>query len=130
MIAHAQAEFPIECCGALAGTIGTDGIARIERRYPFVNALGSPTAYLWEPKDVLDAARDMRARDIEIVAIYHSHPSTDPIPSHTDRDQYAEVRPFLGEVMHFIIGLREAAPVTRAWWLDGDERREAEWELV
>ncbi len=60
MVAHAQAELPNECCGFLAGKVGTDGIARIERRYPLVNALASPVAYLWEPKGLFAAVRDMR----------------------------------------------------------------------
>lgn len=130
MIAHAQAELPNECCGILAGTIGTDGIARIERRYPLVNAAASPIEYHWEPQGAFAASRSMRESGIEMLAIYHSHPTSDPIPSRTDRERYDEVRPMLGDVMHFIVGLRDAAPAVRAWWMNGDAHHEAEWEVV
>jgi [CysO sulfur-carrier protein]-S-L-cysteine hydrolase len=130
MIAQALAEFPNECCGLLAGTIGTGGIARAERRYPLVNELASPTEYLWEPKSRFAAERDMRPLGIEMLAIYHSHPATDPIPSRKDRDRYDEVRPLVGDLMHFIVGLRESVPEVRAWWLSHDDHREADWEVV
>jgi [CysO sulfur-carrier protein]-S-L-cysteine hydrolase len=130
MIAHAQAERPNECCGLLAGTIGTDGIARIERRYAMVNALASPIAYEWEARSHFAAVREMRPLGLETIAIYHSHPTSAPIPSRTDRERYAEARPVLGDVMHFVIGLAGGAPEVRAWWLEADSQHEAEWELV
>jgi proteasome lid subunit RPN8/RPN11 len=130
MVAQAQAELPNECCGLLAGTIGADGIARIERRFPMVNALASPIAFEWEPKTQFAAVRDMRPLGIEMLAIYHSHPTSDPIPSKKDRASYAEARPLLGDVMHFIVGLRESPPQVRGWWLERDASREADWEVV
>ncbi len=130
MIAHAQAELPNECCGILAGTIGTDGIGRISHRFSLVNAAASPTEYRWEPRGTLDAHRTMRALGIEMLAIYHSHPTSEPIPSRTDRERYDEVRPLLGDVMHFIVGLHGAEPAVRGWWLGADDSREAEWEVV
>jgi proteasome lid subunit RPN8/RPN11 len=125
MIAHAEAERPNECCGLLAGTIGTDGIGRIERRYPLVNALASPTEYESEPKSHFGAERDMRQRGIEMLAVYHSHPTSDPIPSKKDRERNLQ-----GDVVHFIVGLKGETPDVRGWWLTRDEHREAEWELA
>lgn len=130
MVAHAQAELPNECCGFLAGKVGTDGIARIERRYPLVNALASPVAYLWEPKGLFAAVRDMRPLDLEMLAIYHSHPASEPVPSRTDRERYAEVQPLVGDVMHFIVGLRDGTPQVRGWWLTAEDQRESDWEVV
>jgi proteasome lid subunit RPN8/RPN11 len=125
MIAQAQQELPNECCGILAGTIGTDGIARVERRYPLVNVLASPTEYESEPKSLLAAVRDMRDPGLDLLAVYHSHPASDPIPSRKDRE-----RNYMGDVMHFIIGLNRAAPLVRGWWLMEEDYREAEWEVV
>ena len=125
MVAHAQAELPNECCGLLAGTIGADGIARIECRYPLENALGSPTEYESEPRSHFVAVRDMHRRAIEMLAVYHSHPTSAPVPSRKDID-----RNLMGEgVMHFIVGLQGETPDIRAWWLTGDGSREAEWEV-
>ncbi len=125
MIAHAQAELPNECCGILAGTIGTDGIARIERRYSLVNALASPTEYESEPKSLFAAHRDMRAHGVDTVAVYHSHPTSEPVPSKKDVE-----RNYTGTQFHFIVGLKDAEPDVRGWWLTVEDYREAEWELV
>ena len=130
MVAQAQAELPNECCGCLAGTIGADGIARIERRYSLVNALASPIEYEWEPKSHFAAVRDMRPLELDILAIYHSHPTSEPLPSGKDRARYDEARPLLGDVMHFIVGLRETPPQVRGWWLERDSAQEADWEVV
>jgi [CysO sulfur-carrier protein]-S-L-cysteine hydrolase len=130
MVAQAQAELPNECCGLLAGTIGTDGIARIERRYPLINALASPIEYEWEPKSLFIAVRDMRPLSLDTLAIYHSHPMSDPIPSWKDRASYDQARPLLGDVMHFIVGMRETPSQVRGWWLERDSSQEADWDVI
>ncbi len=129
MIAQAQAELPNECCGLLAGTFGTDGTARAHHRYPLVNALASPSEYFAEAKGMLAAHRDMRANGWELLAVYHSHPTSAPFPSRKDRERYEEVRPVLGEVIHVIISLAEPSPDVRLWWLTEDESLPALYEL-
>jgi [CysO sulfur-carrier protein]-S-L-cysteine hydrolase len=130
MIAHAQADLPNECCGLLAGTIGADGIARIERRFAMVNALASPTEFEWEPKNHFAAVRELRRLGLDMLAIYHSHPTTHPVPSRKDCARYNEVRPLIGDLMHFIVGLHEGTPTVRGWWLARDDYLEAEWDVV
>jgi proteasome lid subunit RPN8/RPN11 len=136
MIAHAQADLPNECCGLLAGKPATDGTARAERHYPLVSDLDannpephplrpSPTEYLSTPKSMFAADKDMRALELEILVVYHSHPTSEPVPSKKDRE-----RNYLGEVMHFIIGLNGETPVVRAWWLTSEAHHEAEWEVI
>ncbi len=70
-------ELPNECCGLLAGRTIEDGyIAQATRHYPLRNELQSPTEYCSDPREMLDAEKDMRARGIEKLAVYHSHPTT------------------------------------------------------
>jgi len=124
MIAQARAELPNECCGLLAGKI-VAGRGVVAVRYPVKNELASPTEFESEPRDLFLAHKDMRRRGIELLAIYHSHPTTAPVPSARDRERnYSE------EVMNLIIGLASAPPLVRAWWLTADDFREAEWEVV
>jgi len=127
MLAQALAELPNECCGLLAGTLeGREGgapVGRVLRRYPLVNAAASGVEFLSEPQGLFAAVRDMRLLGLEIIAIYHSHPTTEPVPSRTDLE-----RNYYGpEVMNLIISLKGAEPQMRGWWLAAAHYREGEW---
>lgn len=121
MVAHAQAELPNECCGLLAGT--ADG--RVTHCYPLVNEAASPKEYLSEPKSMFAAVKDMRQQGIDILAIYHSHPTSEPVPSKTDLE-----RNYMNGVLNFIVSLADEAPSVRGWWLTQSEYREAHWDWV
>ncbi len=79
ILAHAKAEAPLECCGLLAGRNGT-----VERIYPMTNADHSPVRYRIDPKEQFAVFKEMRAKENDLVAIYHSHPHTEAYPSATD----------------------------------------------
>ncbi len=120
VIGHAREVAPLECCGLLAGTnAGSVGI--VTTRFAVANDLHSATDYLTNPRDMLVAFRAMRERDLELLAIYHSHPASDPVPSRRDiaGNTYGE------SVVHLIVGLARAEPQVRAWWLAEDGCREA-----
>ena len=118
VIAHARAELPNECCGLLAGS--ADG--RAMRHFPIRNDLASPTEYLTNARDLLDAMKASRADGIEVLAIYHSHPASDPIPSKTDlaNNTWGE------NAMHVIVGLAGIQASIRGWWLGETDFQEAE----
>jgi proteasome lid subunit RPN8/RPN11 len=121
MFAHARCELPNECVGLLAGVI-SGGMGRVVKRYPLVNAAASPREYLSQPESMFAAYRDMRERGLEILGVYHSHPSSDPVPSRTDLE-----RNYGGEVVNFIISLKNEAPELRGWWLKESSYEELEW---
>ncbi len=124
MLAHAEAELPAECCGLLAGTV-VNGVGRVTLHLPLVNALSSPTEYESEPRSMLAAHKAMRASGTDVLAVYHSHPTSDPVPSRRDRERnYGE------NVVNLIIGLRGAESVVRGWWLTAEAAREAPWEVI
>ena len=123
MLAHAKAALPAECCGLLAGTVA-DGLGRVTLHLPLVNALASPTEYESEPRSMLAAHKAMRASGTDVLAVYHSHPTSDPVPSKRDRERnYGE------QVVNLIIGLRGAEPDVRGWWLTAEAAREAKWDV-
>jgi len=66
----------------------------------------------------------MREYGMEHVAIYHSHPTSEAVPSKTDR----EVNYYGPEMVHFIISLKDGTPVMRGWRLTADNATEAVWE--
>lgn len=122
VIAHARAEWPNECCGLLAGS--ADG--RVTRHFPIRNDLASPTEYLTNARDLLDAMKASRADGIEVLAIYHSHPASDPIPSKTDlaNNTWGET------AMHVIVGLAGIQASIRGWWLGETDFQEAKIVVV
>jgi proteasome lid subunit RPN8/RPN11 len=119
MVAQAQLESPNECCGLLAGKVEADR-GRVTVRYPIRNALVSPTRYESDGKEMLAAFQDMRRRQVDLLAIYHSHPTSDPVPSRTDLEQnwYGTA------VVHLIVSLKENPPIVRAWRLESESFHE------
>jgi len=79
MIAHAQAEYPKEACGMVAGTQGVGS-----RVFRMRNVDQSPISYTMDPTEQLRVMKDMRAAGLEMQAIYHSHTATEAYPSPTD----------------------------------------------
>ncbi|MBI1918241.1 MAG: M67 family metallopeptidase [Planctomycetes bacterium] len=124
MLEQARAELPNECCGLLAGTV-EGGVGRVVARYPLVNELASPVEFTGEARGQFEACRDMRRQGIEELAVYHSHPTTAPLPSRKDRKRnYSE------NVVNLIISLAGPEPVVRGWWLTATDFREAEWKII
>ena len=121
MVAQAVAEMPQECCGLLAGQAL---LGRVSKRYPLVNGAASPVLYEADAQGLLWAFKDMRALGLDLLAIYHSHPTSDSLPSATDllRNSYG------AEVVHLIVSLKGDAPWMRGWHLEEKGYREAAWE--
>ena|SRR5579862_3930737 len=130
MVAQAIAELPNECCGLLAGTVeacsdptaATLPIARVVRRYPLINDAKSGIEFISQPESMFAAMRDMRKHSLDTLAVYHSHPTSLPIPSKTDL-----ARNYSPDVMNLIVSLLARPPLVRAWWLTDVDFREAEW---
>lgn len=124
VLAHARAELPNECCGLLAGEIA-DGVGRVTQHFAVGNDLASPTEYATNARDMLAAMKAMRAAGTVELAVYHSHPTSTPVPSRKDLD-----RNFWGETaVHVIVGLAGDEPDVRAWWLTDVGYRPAEWVI-
>jgi proteasome lid subunit RPN8/RPN11 len=124
MLRHALDERPLECCGLLAGTVA-DGVGRVVERYPLVNAAASPVNYEAEGRSLFEAHRALWGRGLDVVAVYHSHPTSPPVPSKTDlaRNGHGE------HAVHLIVSLKGEAPSVRGWWLTETDYREAEWAV-
>jgi proteasome lid subunit RPN8/RPN11 len=125
MVKHAQSEAPNECCGMLAGT-RTGDVLQVEAWFPLINEAASPTVeYCSEPRSMFAAEKERRRLELEFVAIYHSHPTSPPIPSRTDLQ-----RNYSPDVINFIISLKDDEPEVRAWWLSDNAFAEAAWRIV
>lgn len=80
IMAQAQQSPLHEICGLIGGQTGHAGYA-----YPINNIANDRTRrYQMDPREQINAMRQMRDRDEELIAIYHSHPYGPAIPSAID----------------------------------------------
>ena len=109
--AHAEEEAPNECCGVL---VLRNGVA--ERYVRGRNALESPYRYELEIHPDVWFLED----DGYELAVFHSHPETEPRPSRTDRERSGlwAGRPFV------IYGLKRDE--LRAWRVTREDAEEIE----
>ncbi len=76
---------PEEACGLLAGIAP----GQVERVFAVTNRLHSPSRFEMEPQEQLRAFLDIEAAGLELLAIYHSHPTGPAHPSPTDLEEFA-----------------------------------------
>jgi len=79
ILKQAKAEAPIEACGILAGK---DGM--VKELYKMTNTNRSSDHFMMEPKEQFKVAKDIRSAGLEMLAIYHTHPTTPARPSAED----------------------------------------------
>jgi proteasome lid subunit RPN8/RPN11 len=133
MVAQAVKELPNECCGFLAGRVVPDladqtssrSLGEVVERFPLVNEAASPKEYLSE-RGNFEAHREIRRRGLDILAVYHSHPASDPVPSRKDLERNG----WGSALVHLIISLKTEELVVRGWHLLEREYREADWRIV
>jgi proteasome lid subunit RPN8/RPN11 len=106
LLRHARDAAPNEACGLVAFR---DGVA--ERYLPAENALASPYRFELKPRDPADFFLEDEGYEL---AVFHSHPETEPRPSRTDVENIGlwEGRPYLI--------LRADTGELAAWRIDGD----------
>jgi proteasome lid subunit RPN8/RPN11 len=85
MVRHAEQVYPKECCGAMLGRV-EGGAKLVTEAVPMENAYAGEQADRYElrPEDLLEADRQARARGLDLIGIFHSHPDCDAYFSHTD----------------------------------------------
>jgi proteasome lid subunit RPN8/RPN11 len=97
IIEHAEASYPYECVGLLIGRLEGDQKI-VEEVVPVENSWTAEVAltdaehehslrdrFSLDPRDYLRADRAARARGLDILGCYHSHPDDEARPSERDR---------------------------------------------
>lgn len=100
---HGEREYPAECCGILLGHVG-DGQRVVTEVVPLRNLRHDPqraqellpleelgreserNRFLIDPRDQLRAEKDARARQLDVLGYYHSHPDHPARPSQYDQE--------------------------------------------
>jgi proteasome lid subunit RPN8/RPN11 len=121
MHAHAERDYPHECCGALLGSVQTPelgdkevaGVSEVPNRR---EADAAHRRFLITPDDYRAIERAAHARSLEVLGFYHSHPDHPALPSDYDR---AHALPWYSYV---IISVRAGRAQDATAWVLGDDR--------
>lgn len=121
MVNHAADDAPLETCAVLFGSDLT-----IDGYYPMENTDESEVHFTFDPQQQLTAMKEARARDKDIIGIYHSHPARDSeaYPSEEDRRHGWE------EYLYFILSFTEDDYDLNAFEFRDGEIIEHQFEVV
>lgn len=117
MRAHASAEYPHECCGAIVGR--EEGETRVVKdAWPLSNASpeGQHRRFAISASDYRGVERRAVAEGLSLIGFYHSHPDGGAEPSAYD---LARAWPNLD---YFIISIINARPSRVTCWRLRDDR--------
>jgi proteasome lid subunit RPN8/RPN11 len=85
---HSEQDYPGECCGIMLGD--DDGNERtVVALLPQTNQSDAAEQYhrfLITPEMMLTAEKEARARHLDVIGFYHSHPEDEARPSNFDRE--------------------------------------------
>jgi proteasome lid subunit RPN8/RPN11 len=76
---HGRKEAPIEACGYLAGINN-----EVVNYYPMHNIDQSNEHFTFDPQEQFDVMKKVRTEQLEILAVYHTHPESPARPSAED----------------------------------------------
>ena len=131
---HAEQSYPNECVGLLLGRI--DGRRKlVEEIFAAQNTWTAEVAltdaedqhsqrdrFYLDPRDYLRADREARARGLDIIGCYHSHPDHPAVPS--ERDRVGAEGVGAGSLFSFLIqSVRDGQAAELTSWLLADEGR-------
>ncbi len=112
---HARDAFPEECCGFLFGQAGEPRRVVDARRAKNVASENREQRYVVDPLELLHADNEARAKSLELIGIYHSHPNHPAAPSEFDRSRAA------GWYSYLILRITDREPKDLTAWVF-DER--------
>lgn len=115
ILAHAVKELPDEACGLIAGTV-EDGDKEIKKVYLLTNIDHSNEHFSLDPKEQLEAIKDMRKNGFVPLGNWHSHPESPSRPSEEDKRLA-----FDSKASYMILSLMDREnPVLNSFKITGD----------
>ncbi|OHE32264.1 MAG: hypothetical protein A3J94_07040 [Syntrophus sp. RIFOXYC2_FULL_54_9] len=79
MIDQARAGAPLEVCGILGGKGNI-----VSAIHPMTNIDASHNHFMMDPHEQFSVVKALRSQELEMLAVYHSHPATPARPSAED----------------------------------------------
>jgi proteasome lid subunit RPN8/RPN11 len=119
MLAHIDRHAPLEACGLLAGKND-----RVEKVILVRNQAQSPTRFVMEPYEQLQAFDWIESNGLDLLGIFHSHPAGPQTASFTDIAEAAY------EVIHLIWSRTQGPWQARAFWIENGSATEVSLQIV
>jgi proteasome lid subunit RPN8/RPN11 len=119
MITYVQRHAPLEACGLLAGKE-----ARAEKMIAVPNQAQSPVRFVMDPYEQLRAFDWIESHGLDLVGIFHSHPTGPEAVSATDISEAAY------PVVHVILSYKDHAWRARGFWIEDGSAREVPLQIT
>ena len=119
MIAHVDTHMPFEACGLLAGKN-----SRVESVIEVTNQAQSPVRFMMDPVEQLNAFEWIESTGLDVLGIFHSHPTGPETVSPTDIAECAY------EAVQVILSRADGTWRARGFWITGDSFREVTLQIT
>ena len=86
---HGERDYPFECCGLMLGRFENNSQKVVLETYPISNAreeAAKRNRFLIRPDELMRGEKYARAKGLDVVGFYHSHPDDRAVPSKYDLD--------------------------------------------
>jgi proteasome lid subunit RPN8/RPN11 len=107
MIAHVDSHAPLEACGLLAGLN-----SKVETVLEVTNQAQSVVRFVMDPIEQLNAFEWIESNGLELIGIFHSHPTGPETVSPTDIADAAYA------VVYIILALSDNVWRIRGFWIE------------
>ncbi len=84
MLQHIRTCLPEEACGLIGGIENQAVLI-----FPIENEFHSPVRFRMKPEEQLTVFLTLEQNGLDLIGIYHSHPTGPDFPSETDRSEFA-----------------------------------------
>ncbi len=119
MLDHVDQQVPLEACGLLAGKND-----RVEKVILVRNQAESPARFVMDPYEQLQAFDWIESNRLDLLGIFHSHPTGPEAVSATDIAEAAY------EVIHIIWSRPQHQWQMRGFWIENGYATEVKLQIV
>ena len=119
MIMHVDNHAPLEACGLLAGRGST-----VESVIVVQNQAQSPVRYVMDPIEQLHAFEWIESNGLDLIGIFHSHPTGPETVSPTDIAEAAYT------VVYVILARVDGTWRARGFWIEHGDFREVTLQIL
>jgi len=119
IVDHVKSHAPLEACGLLAGKND-----RVEKVFFVRNQAQSPVRFVMDPQEQLKAFDWIESNELDLLGIFHSHPTGPETASPTDISEAAY------DVVHVICSRTDSEWKLRGFWIANGEATEVSLQIV